>query len=208
MGIKNKETFKYHYNLEVSNNRCACGPGSDGLQVKNAGTIDFINNMIKKYNIRSISDCPCGLFENWMYMVDLSNVEYIGYDINDLAIDRNKRVHPEKMFIEFDLVNEILPKTDLIICRDCLFHLSNDFVFKALKNFKKSGSTYLLATEHNWVSVNTELTSDELKCEAGFRQINIEIEPYNMGTPIEVHNEELWRQREGGNRQISLWKLK
>jgi hypothetical protein len=51
------------------------------------------------------------------------------------------------------------------------------------------------------------LTPEELELEAGFRQINIEIAPYNMGTPIEVHNEELWKQREGGNRQISLWRL-
>jgi hypothetical protein len=143
-----------------------------------------------------------------MYLIDLTNVVYRGYDINDLAIERNKQYHPEWNFFEIDLVNEILPKADLIICRDCLFHLSNDFVLRAIKNFRDSGSTYLLATEHRWLKVNVDLNKEELEREAGFRQINIEIAPYNMGLPIEIHNEELWASREGGNRQMSLWKLK
>lgn len=208
MGIKNKENFKYHYNLEISNGRCACGPGSECDKVKQAGTIDFINNTIKKYDIKSISDCPCGLFENWIYMVDLTNVKYTGYDINDLAINRNKEVYPERFFVELDLVNEVLPPADLIVCRDCLFHLSNDFVTSAIKNFYNSGSKYLLATEHRWVKRNVELTQEELSREAGFRFINIEIAPFNLGEPIEIHNEEVWRYYEQGhNRQMSLWKI-
>lgn len=207
MGIKNKENFKYHYILETNNNRCACGPGSDGQKVKQAGTIDFINSVINKYNIKTINDCPCGLFENWMYMVDLADVTYVGYDINDLAIKRNKEVNPNYSFIEFDLVNEILPTADLIICRDCFFHLPNIFVTKALANFYNSGSRYLLATEHRWVKNNTDLTAAELEREAGYRNINIEIAPYNMGEPIAVHTEELWATREGGNRHLSLWKI-
>jgi hypothetical protein len=208
MGIKNKETFKYHYNLELSGGRCACGPGSDGESVKKAGTVDFIDGLIRRYGIKSISDCPCGLFENWICLVDLSSVEYTGYDINDLAVERNRKNNPSRSFFEFDLVNEILPKADLIICRDCLFHLSNDFVQRALKNFRDSGSTYLLATEHNHLKKNFDLTKEELEREAGFRHINLEISPYNLGTPIEMHVETLWCQREGGyNRQMSLWKL-
>ena len=84
MGTKNKETFKYHYNLEIINNRCPHGPGSDSKLVKQSGTIEFLNDIIKKYHIKSISDCPSGLFNNWMYLVDLTGVKYIGYDINDL----------------------------------------------------------------------------------------------------------------------------
>jgi hypothetical protein len=207
MTIKNKEIFKYHYNLELSNDRCPCGPGSDGVLVKRAGTVDFINNIIKKYQIKSINDCPCGLFENWMCLVNLTGVTYVGYDINDLAIERNKKNNPTLSFFELDLVNEILPKVDLIICRDCFFHLSNDFVLRGIKNFRNSKSTYLLATEHAHLNRNNDLTSKELECEAGFRCINLEISPYNLGLPIEIHTETIWCRREGFNRQMSLWKL-
>lgn len=208
MGIKNKETFKYHYNLELSEGRCACGPGSDAKLVKQAGTIEFINSVLKKYEIKSINDCPCGLFENWIYLVDLAGIKYCGYDINDLVIKRNKENNLGLSFFEFDLVNEILPKADLIICRDCLFHLSNDFVYRAIKNFRDSGSIYLLATEHRWLKTNTELTKEELEHEAGFKFVNLEIRPFDLGVPIEIHNEEVWYEREGGhNRQMSLWKI-
>ena len=45
-----------------------------------------------------------------------------------------------------DLVNDELPKVDLIFCRDCLFHLPNDMILKALENIYKSKSKYLLTT--------------------------------------------------------------
>lgn len=208
VGKKNKETFKYHYNLEVSNDRCPHGPGSDSKLVKQSGTIEFINNLIKKYDIKSINDCPSGLFNNWIYLVDLAEVKYSGYDINDIVVRRNIEEHPEISFFEFDLVNEILPYADMVICRDCFFHLPSSFVINAIKNFTDSGAKYLLATEHNWVETNTDLTATELECEAGFRFINLEINPYNLGMPLEIHDEEVWRFYESGNnRQLSLWKL-
>lgn len=208
MGIKNKETFKYHYNLELSNNRCPCGPGSDSRIVKQIGTVPFINNIIKKYQIKSINDCPCGLFENWIYLINLVGIKYKGYDINDVAVERNKKNNPNLSFFEFDMVNDKLPYADLIICRDCLFHLSNDFVLSALENFRNSESIYLLATEHSWLHKNGDLTKEELKCEAGFRFINLEIYPFNLGLPIEVHNENMSRYKKGAyDRQLALWKL-
>jgi len=209
MSIKNKKTFKHSYNLELDNNRCSCGPGSDGELVKKSGTIEFINNIIKKYKIKSISDCPCGLFENWMRFVDLTNVKYTGYDINDLAIERNKKNNPDLSFFEFDIVDDKLPYADLVICRDCLFHLPDSFVLGAIENFYNSGSAYLLATDYSWVEVNTDLTKEELELECGFRFINLEIKPFNLGSTIEIHNEEVWREYEGGhNRQMALWRLK
>lgn len=208
MGINNKETFKYYYNLEVSNNRNPCGPGSEAETVKRMGTIDFINDIIKEYKIKSISDCPSGLFENWMYLVDLENVKYIGYDINNLVVERNKSNYPDISFFELDMVNEKLPYTDLIICRDCFFHLSNSFVLSTIENFRNSGSTYLLSTHHRELKINNDLTKSELECEAGYRAINLEIEPYGLGSPMENHNENVKKYyKPGNNRQMSLWKL-
>lgn len=208
MGLKNKENFIYHYKLETSANRCACGPGSESKFLKGSGTIDFIGKLINRYNIKSINDCGCGLFENWMCLIDLSEIKYIGYDINPLAIARNKFKFPEYEFFEFDIVNEITPYADLIICRDCLFHLPNDFNIKALNNFRKSKAKYLLSTEHDWLKSNKDLTSEELENEAGFRLLNLEIEPYNLGKPLEIHFENIKPYfPEGNNRQMSLWRI-
>lgn len=208
MGIKNKENFRYHYNLEVSNNRCPCGPGSDSKFVVQAGTIDFIESIIKKYNIQSINDCACGVFENWMSLLDLSGVQYTGYDINDLAVNRNRKDYPHIQFYELDLVNEQVPYADLIICRDCLFHLSNSFVNSILTNFINSGAKYLLSTQHNWLDKNPDLTPKELENEAGFRLINLEINPFSLGIPIELHEENVLDYYNVGNdRQMGLWQI-
>jgi len=208
MGSKNKENFIYHYNLEVSNNRPPCGPGSEHSFIERSGTVTFLNTVIKKYNIKSINDCPSGLLSNWMHLVDFKDVDYVGYDINPLAVERNKKEFPAISFFEFDLVNEILPTADLIICRDCFFHLSNNFVSKGLENFRKSGTKYLLSTSHYWLGKNNELTKKELDIEAGYRHLNLEIAPYNMGSPLEIHIEGGWTPLDAGNnRQLSLWKL-
>lgn len=208
MGIKNKEIFKYHYNLEVGNNRCPCGPGSRPDFLIYTGTIDYINRIIDDYNIKSINDCPSGVFGNWAYLLKLSDVKYVGYDINDLVVDRNKKEYPDLEFHELDLVNENVPYADLILCKDCLFHLSNAFVFKVLDNFKKSGSKYLLTTNYDKLSRNKELSSAELAREAGFKEINLIIDPFNMGLPIETHTEKI-NEFFGveNDHELSLWQL-
>ena len=210
MGIKNKENFRYHYKLEVSKGECPCGPGSRSDFLEWTGTIAYINNILSKYNIKSINDCPCGVFSNWAYLLDLDGIKYTGYDINDLAVGQNKKEYPDINFFELDLVNEDVPYADLILCKDCLFHLSNDFSLKILDNFKRSGSRYLLATNHDKLLLNKELTPAELKREAGFKETNIIITPFNMGEPIETHTEkvgEFFGAKEENDHELSLWKL-
>jgi len=43
------------------------GYGSKYEFVKSSGTINFINNIIKTYNIKSINDVGCGFFANWAH---------------------------------------------------------------------------------------------------------------------------------------------
>ena len=205
--MKMKETHKYYYELAVKSGQPPCGTGSVAELVVRAGTVDYIKDLIQRLGIKSISDCPSGLYENWMYLVNPIGLgsSYVGYDINDLVVARNKERYPSIEFNEFNIVEEVLPKTDLIICRDCLFHLPNQFVINALNNFKKSGSTYLLSTEQRWVKTNNELSPDELLNESGNKPINLEIEPFNLGIPLEYHDEKNIDDR--GIRSMSLWRI-
>jgi hypothetical protein len=201
--MKMKETHKHYYELALKSGSPLCGEGSVASSVIKVGTVDYINSLIIRYNIKSISDCPCGLYENWVYLLDLptKGITYIGYDINDLAIKRNIVKYPDIHFVEFNMCEQVLPKSDLIICRDCLFHLPNNFVTSALNNFKLSKSTYLLATEQRWLRHNSELSHQELADESGNKPINLEINPFNLGNPLEFHDEQMW------NRSMSLWKI-
>lgn len=127
-----------------------------------------LKKIFKDKNIKSISDCPCGDW-NWMRTVKLNGIEYTGYDILPEIIILNEQIFPEYDFIIFDALEDILPKTDLIISKDFMTHLNDDLIYKALENFKKSGSRYLLAT-----SYTTESPELPISGNWGWRQINME----------------------------------
>ena len=76
--IKNKFSIIYKNNY-WDNKESFSGPGSTLENTKNLRNI--LNKIIKKYNIKSILDAPCGDC-NWIQsVVKKNNVKYIGIDI-------------------------------------------------------------------------------------------------------------------------------
>lgn len=142
MSVEEKFTEIYENNLWCSPESVSGG----GSEMQNTKVIrKELPVLIQKFNIQSILDIPCGDY-NWMKSVDLGNAFYIGADIVQPLVKRNKELYNNIDFRLLDLTKDILPKVDLIFVRDCLGHLSNDNVLLALKNCKESGSKYLLAT--------------------------------------------------------------
>jgi hypothetical protein len=124
-----------------------------------------------KYNITSMLDIPCGDF-NWMKEVDLTGIEYIGADIVTTLVEENKIKYPGVDFRTLDITKDDLPKVDLVFVRDCLGHLSNENVFKALEKIKASGSKYLLTTSFTKWNFNSNVK------DGGWRCINLLINPF------------------------------
>lgn len=186
----------YHHNL-WSNNESKSGPGSTLFQTKNI--IEELPLLLKKYEIKSILDIPCGDF-HWMKKVDLTGIDYIGADIVPEIIADNKAKASYK-FEVLDLVHDDLPKVDLILCRDLMFHLPFESIFKALDNISKSGSKYLLATNHTWKrDSNQDIVVGE------WRRLNMREEPLNLPPFIDLIVE---GNTEGAqeDRCLCLWKL-
>jgi hypothetical protein len=106
--------------------------------------------MIKKFKVRTIFDAPCGDF-SWMKLVDLKGIKYVGGDIVAPLINHLQINYSQKSvsFIQIDLTQESFPKSDLVINRDCLFHLSYVDILRTLQNFLESGSKYFLTTSHD-----------------------------------------------------------
>ena len=90
-----------------------------------------------KYHIKKVNDAGCGDF-NWIRMVNLSDVDYLGYDI----IDRKEEKKANLPFQELDICSELMRDCDLIICRDVLFHLPNKYVLMALNNLDRMNNGY------------------------------------------------------------------
>lgn len=159
--------------------------------------------IIDEYQVKSMFDAPCGDWF-WMRHVDLSDVNYIGGDIVDELISKNKINYSRNnvQFVTIDLVEGEIPKVDLILCRDCLIHLSNSDGVKAIKNMIASGSKYLLTTTFPMVHENIDLPSNF------FRPINLEKPPFNLPAPLILINEECTEgQGKYADKSLALWDL-
>ena len=129
--------------------------------------------VLKEYQIKSMLDLPCGDF-NWVKAVNLNGIDYTGADIVPKLIEDNKLKYPNVNFEVMDIITSDLPNVDLIMVRDCLVHLSNDNVKKALNNIKNSGSKYLLTTSF----IDKNNTKDIQNGQ--WRPINLTREPFSF----------------------------
>ena len=135
--------------------------------------------ILKQFEIKSILDVPCGDF-NWMKLVDLNGISYLGGDIVEpLIADLNRNFASKFIsFMQFDITTDSFPKSDLVLNRDCLFHLSYRDIQLTLSNFLKSDSKYLLSTSHENRSkfINADIRS------GGFRLIDLFDSPFCFPT--------------------------
>jgi 2-polyprenyl-3-methyl-5-hydroxy-6-metoxy-1,4-benzoquinol methylase len=103
---------------------------------------ELIPEFIAQYRIKTIADVGCG-DQNWIKKTDLRGAEYTGYDYEVLTGHLYRQVP-----IQFDAVTEVLPRAyDMVMCIYVLNHLYGEGdIKKAVHNFQKSGSKWLLAT--------------------------------------------------------------
>ena len=129
---KRKQMYQKFASIQWKHHQC--GRGSVFENTKK--TRQLLENITKKYNIKTVSDAGAGDL-SWIHAVNW-NVEYTPYDI--------RKWHPD--IVEFDITKDILPKTDLIICRHVLNHLGPgpDLAKEARDRFEESGSKYLFIT--------------------------------------------------------------
>jgi hypothetical protein len=125
---------------------------------------------------------------NWMSRVKLGwDIDYYGWDINPPLLGDMEPWNgpPNWTFKKVNLLTvqkHRIPRVDLIICRDFLAHIPDEYVVKILRKFRNSGSTYLLAT--NFTGTNT--TNPHPTDQNGFyyRPVNLCATPFDMPTPI------------------------
>ena len=135
--------------------------------------------LIKKFSISSIFDAPCGDF-NWMRLVDLREVSYVGGDIVEPMVSKcNIQFSTERIiFVHIDITKDLFPKSDLVLNRDCLFHFSYQDIYLTLSNFLESGSKYFLSTSHD---NDQEFHNSNIRS-GGFRKIDLFSTPFNFPT--------------------------
>ena len=127
--------------------------------------MDYENNVIR--NIRNININSGPIIEI------SSNLFYTN------KIYKNDNI----IFIPLNITSDKLPNSNLMICRDCLIHLSFKNIKLFLENFRNSNINYLLLTSYKLkdsskVIKNIDITDGE------FREIDLSVYPFNLPEPL------------------------
>ena len=173
-----EEVFTAYYKENIwSDPESLSGPGSTSAYTQNIRR--GIPPLLVKLNIRHLLDAPCGDY-NWFRLMERpAQLEYIGGDIVGPLVEQNHARHGNSRtrFITLDITKDPLPSVDLWLCRDCLFHLSEESVFAALENFTLSDVPWLLTSTHPRAEVNIDMPT------GSFRLLNLQLPPYNLPAP-------------------------
>lgn len=160
--------------------------------------------LLQRLGVRSLLDAPCG-DAGWIARMTL-DVHYTGIDIVPSLIAANAgrvaRGEVRGRFLVADITRDALPSCDVILCRDCLVHLSFQNIARAIARFRASGAQFLLVTTFLEWAGNCD-------CEDGdWRALNMTKAPFNWPPPRGLINE---RCDEGGggwrDKSLGLWRL-
>jgi len=178
------------------------GPGSSLAATR--AVADALPGLLRDLGTRVLLDAPCGDFR-WMKEVDLAGIKYLGVDIVPEVIAANRRRYgaPGRTFRVLDLVQDVPPRADLVLCRDCLVHLSFPEVKSIMRNLKRSGSTFLLTT------IFPSRDQNENVVTGGWRPLNLEAPPLNFPPPLRLICEEYLEH--GGawaDKSMGLWNIR
>jgi SAM-dependent methyltransferase len=158
--------------------------------------------LLKECGARSLLDAPCG-DGPWMARLDLGPVSYVGADIVPALIAQLAAVSmPGRRYVVADLTCDPLPACDVILCRDCLVHLSFENISRAIDNFKRSGARFLLTTTFTEIVTNHDVEDGD------WRALNFTRPPFGWPAPEALINEEC-HEMDGAYRDksLGLWRL-
>ena len=184
----NKESIKdrfseiYAQNLWHSNE----SRSGEGSEIRYTESLrEWLAKIVGELNINKVVDAACGDF-NWMrLLLNEIDVVYLGCDIVESVIEENTKKYSDKnvQFTVSDICVDQLPDCDLLLVRDCLFHLSFDDINKFFQNLEKTDYKFLLTTSH--ITDNDFINKDILT--GDFRWLDLKKSPINISDNSIIH---------------------
>jgi SAM-dependent methyltransferase len=160
-------------------------------------------DLLRRWEVQSLLDLPCGDF-HWMQHVDLGNVDYTGVDVVPELVERNNRLYggTHRRFLHLDATRDPLPKTDLVLCRDLLIHLSLADMRRILGQIVAAGPRLLLVSHFSNCTETVDIVSGD------YHPVNLCAPPFHFPPPIE-HILEHSTLADGAlqDRGMGLWKM-
>jgi hypothetical protein len=179
----------------------ASGPGSS--LAATAALRQELPRLLRDLHCAALLDAPCGDLW-WLKEMTLPVASYCGIDIVEEVVAANRRRHaaPGRSFLRLDVRHDPLPQADLVLCRDCLVHLSFRDALATLANFRASGAAWLLTTTFPALRHNREAVTGE------WRPLNLELPPFSLPRPSILLNERCPEQGDTyADKSLGLWRL-
>ncbi|WP_432830371.1 class I SAM-dependent methyltransferase [Dactylosporangium sp. CA-092794] len=174
------DVFEFIYERNVwGSGESASGLGSELAQTRVLRVA--LPELLHRLGATRLLDAPCGDFR-WMRHVDLGGIDYVGLDVVErmVATDQERFGAPGRRFVAGNVISEPLPEADVMLCRDCLVHLSYRQIFDALGNIARSGIGYLLATTFVERAENHDIVTGD------WRPLNLCAPPFSLPPPLQV----------------------
>jgi hypothetical protein len=152
------------------------GPGSSMAATE--GIRKQLPNLLVFLKTQVLLDVGCGDFL-WMNDITLP-CPYIGVDIVPAVIKLNVEHYScaGRSFHVVDATNSPLPAANTVLCREMLFHLSFQDIWKTIANIKRGGAMFLLATNDEGVRFNSDILTGD------FRLLNLLRAPFSFPRPV------------------------
>ena len=177
------------------------GPGSSLAQTEHL--VRELPGLLERFEVGTLLDAPCGDL-HWMQHVELGEIRYIGAELlPELVSENAERYAPLGWeFVTLDLTRDPLPEADLVLCRDCLVHLSFEDIDRVLANIRRSGARYLLATTFPDEQSNVDVVTGD------WRPLNLELAPLDLGAPLDLLTEGCTEQDGAfSDKALGLWDI-
>ncbi|KAA5828294.1 class I SAM-dependent methyltransferase [Saccharopolyspora hirsuta] len=194
--------FRYIYEQNLwGSPESVSGQGSESAATEHIRA--EIPALLRRWRVRSIADVPCGDF-GWLSTTDLGVTSYFGADIVPELVERNRQRYAadDRRFEVLDLTRDRLPAADLLLCRDCLVHLSFEQIRAALRNIRDSGVGHLLTTTFPELEVNVDVETGD------WRPLNLQLAPFTFPEPLELITEGC-EEGDGhyADKALGLWRV-
>lgn len=163
----------YAKNLWYSNKQSRSGSGSTLEATENIRR--ELPEFLKEINATSLVDLGCGDFY-WMKEIDIP-CSYIGLDIVPGIVEENQKRYANNLreFKQHNAIEDSLPEdTDVILCREVLFHLSFAYGMEVVQRVLESNASYFIATTSEAVSNDKDIRTGQ------FRNVDLLKPPYNL----------------------------
>jgi len=191
--INMEQVFTYIYENNIWGNNLNSqysGSSGDGSTIEfNKDTyVNFVQNFIKDYGIKSVVDLGCGDFRCGSLIYDELNVKYTGYDVYKKVVDFNTSKHSNNTkynFIHLDFMNEKeqIIESDLCILKDVIQHwcLRDIYTFfDYITNTKKFKYILLCNCGHQKID-NTDIYN------GNYRPLSCKFLPLKKYDPVKLY---------------------